>query len=332
MTQTLDISVIICTYTEARWDDLIEAVESIRRQTRPPLETIVVVDHNPVLFERVRICLPDAVPVENKGSQGVSGARNSGVAVAKTALVAFLDDDAVALPNWLEQLCAGYGDLNTLGVGGSIQPLWQTKQPTWFPEEFNWVIGSTYKGRPETTAPVRNVWSGNMSVRRQVFESIGGFRNGFGKVGTLSCPEDTDLCIRALQRWPQGVWLHKPDARVLHKVPADRASWRYYSWRCYNEGLGKARLSRLVGTEDGLTDERRHALYTLPQGAARGVADMLFRHDPAGARRAGAILAGLALATAGYLVGWVQSLCMPITAKLNLEDAPVRHSTLPKKI
>ena len=95
----LDVSVIICAYTEARWPDLIAAVESLYRQNVPAREIIVVVDYNQHLFERVRTGFPGIVVVENSESHGLSGARNSGISVAKGSLIAFLDDDAIAEPD-----------------------------------------------------------------------------------------------------------------------------------------------------------------------------------------------------------------------------------------
>ena len=78
--------------------------------------------------------------------RGISGARNSGIAAARGAIIAFLDDDAIAAPDWLEQLLAGYSSPNVLGVGGAIEPQWQGGRPRWFPPEFDWVVGCTYLG------------------------------------------------------------------------------------------------------------------------------------------------------------------------------------------
>jgi glycosyltransferase involved in cell wall biosynthesis len=299
-----DTSVVICAYTEERWDDLQEAILSVQHQTLPALEVIIVIDHNPALLERVRAELPGVTPVENAMPKGVSGARNSGVARAKGTWVAFLDDDAVALPDWLEQFNVSFQDPRTLGVGGQTVLQWVgCTRPGWLPEEFNWVLGGTYRGMPEKTAIVRNVWTGNMTIRRQVFDSVGGFRLGFGKVGKESSPEDTDLCIRAQQQWPDGVWVYQPLAKVAHKVPQRRATWHYFSWRCFNEGLGKAHLARMVGSKIGLQDERHHTLYTLPQGVICNLSDGWVRKDAGGVLRAGAIIAGFALTSAGYLKG-----------------------------
>src|SRR5215210_1027234 len=101
---SLPVSVVICAYTEERWSDLELAVESLTRQTRAPLEVIVVADHNQALTERARSALSGVTVVENAEHPGLSGARNTGVAASTGAVVAFLDDDAVADPAWLERL------------------------------------------------------------------------------------------------------------------------------------------------------------------------------------------------------------------------------------
>src|SRR5260370_507002 len=99
-----DISVIICAYTEKRWDDLVAAIESVRQQTLPAAEIIIVIDHNLQLLERVQDRIPDVIVVENTEARGLSDARNSGITAAKSQVVAFLDDDAVATPGWLMSL------------------------------------------------------------------------------------------------------------------------------------------------------------------------------------------------------------------------------------
>jgi len=292
----LDVSVIICAYTEDRWDDLVAAVESVQCQTVPAREIIVVIDYNSVLLEHARTQLSGVVTVENREARGLSGARNSGIATARGSVIAFLDDDAVAAPDWLERFRNGYTDANIVGVGGAIEPLWSAGRPTWFPEEFDWVVGCTYRGMPDSTAPVRNLIGANMSFRREVFEELGGFRLGYG------CDE-TDFCIQVRQRWPQKVLLYNPEARVLHRVPASRASWDYFRTRCYFEGGSKAVVSWLVGAQDGLSSERIYTFRTLPWGAIRGFADTILSRNRYGLARAGAITAGLAITTFGYLIG-----------------------------
>jgi len=300
----MDISVIICAYTEKRWDDLLAAVASIQQQTHQARETIVVIDHNPQLFQRARTMFPGVMVIENQEACGLSGARNSGIAIAKGAVVAFMDEDAIAEPSWLAHLAAGYEDKRVMGVGGAIVPTWESGRPAWFPQEFDWVVGCTYQGMSATATVVRNLIGCNMSFRRSLFATVGGFRHGMGRIGTrpLGC-EETEFCIRAQQQWPTQVLLYEPLARVHHYVPSQRANWRYFQARCYAEGLSKAQVAHLVGTQDGLAAERRYTLHTLPLGALRGVSDGIVRGDLSGFGRAIAITAGLAITTAGYSNG-----------------------------
>jgi len=293
------VSVIIAAFSSERWDYLREAVASVAAQTRPPLETIVVIDHNPDLLARASRELA-AVVVPNAGPRGASGTRNTGVARSRGEVVAFLDDDTVATGNWLARLLAHFAEPGVVGVGGRLDPLWATARPRWFPGEFGWTIGVSYAGMPERTARVRNVWSSNMAVRRAAFDAAGGFREDFGKVGAVSRPEDTDLCMRV----NGGAWLYDPDSAVSHRVPAQRARFRYFLVRCYNEGRGKAGLAGLNGPWKSTSDERGYTARVLPRAVLRGLGEAL-RGDVAGALRGAAIIAGLAVAVAGFAVGTV---------------------------
>lgn len=296
------VTVVICAYTEDRLDATRAAVDSVHRQTRRPDELIVVVDHNPVLHARLAGELAATV-LENAHRQGLAGARNTGVAASSGDVIAFLDDDAVAEPQWLEALLPAYDDEAVLGAGGMIAPVWPAGRPRWMPAEFDWVVGCTYLGGPTSPAPIRNLIGANMSLRRRVFDGVGGFTEGMGRIGRrpLGC-EETELCLRAGRRWPSGTFLFEPSAVVHHSVSADRTTVRYFLSRCYAEGLSKAMVARLAGAQHGLAAERVHATRALPKGVARGLLDA-GRGDAAGALRALAIVAGLAAAAAGYVRG-----------------------------
>src|SRR5437588_3122198 len=172
-----------------RWDGLRQAVASIMAQTVTVLETIAVIDHNPDLLDRARRELPGVVVVPNLRDRGASGARNSGVAASRGDVVAFLDDDAVASPSWLEIMLPHFADPDVVGVGCRVVPVWAGSRPRWFPQEFDWAVGGSYRGMPDEAAPVRNVWGCGMAVSRPGFDGIGGFGDVFGKGGGGSRPE-----------------------------------------------------------------------------------------------------------------------------------------------
>ena len=62
---TMDVSVIVCAYSEERWDDLVSAVTSLEGQRKQPREIIVVIDHSESLFKRAKAQFEKAIVVEN---------------------------------------------------------------------------------------------------------------------------------------------------------------------------------------------------------------------------------------------------------------------------
>ncbi|MFG3283519.1 glycosyltransferase [Streptomyces sp. NPDC048111] len=304
-------SVVICVYTEDRWEDILAAVSSVRAQSLPALETLLVVDHNERLRERLgrefgRYAPSGEVRVlANAGPRGLSAGRNTAIAVARGEFVAFLDDDAVAERDWLRHFAQGYDDPRVMAVGGRTLPVWSSgRRPGWFPEEFDWIVGCTYRGLPPGRVEVRNVLGGNASFRRSAFDAAGGFATGIGRDGDkrpLGC-EETELCIRLSRALPGSVLLIDDRAVIHHRVPAARERFGYFRTRAYAEGLSKALVARSVGADKGLESERRYTTRVLPAGVARGVRDAVLGRA-GGAGRAGAIVAGVALAAGGYLVG-----------------------------
>jgi glucosyl-dolichyl phosphate glucuronosyltransferase len=300
--EPLRFSVVICAWTEDRWDQLAAAIASVEGQSRPAWQTIVAVDHRPPLARRVAAAFPEVTVVASAGRPGLSGARNTGLARATGEVVAFLDDDAVADPDWLERLAAGYGSPEVVGVGGAVLPAWEAGRPRWFPPEFDWVVGCSYTGLPRGRQPVRNLIGANMSYRREVFDLVGGFSEGLGRLGTrpLGC-EETELAIRIGQRRPGARLLYDPSAVVHHLVPRHRARWPYFRARCYAEGRSKAVVSRLVGAGDALASERDYVRRVLPRAVAAGLAPW----RPAGLRSTATVLLGLGFTAGGYLHGRV---------------------------
>lgn len=296
------LSVVICAYTDERWSDLQAAVASVRDQDDPPGEIVVVIDHNPGLLDRARAGLGDDVLViANAEARGLSGGRNTGAAVARGTVVAFLDDDAAARPDWTRHLLAPYADPDVLGVGGRVEPAWDDARPPWLPEEFDWVVGCTYAGHRDEPGPVRNVIGANMSVRRHVLDAIGGFRHSLGRTADVPAGcEETELFIRATQRFPGGRVWYEPRAVVSHRVPVTRATGRYFHARCYAEGISKTQISRLVGARDGLASERAYTTRTLPKAVVRELRVAARAGDRAALARAGTLVTGVATTAAGF--------------------------------
>jgi glucosyl-dolichyl phosphate glucuronosyltransferase len=316
MEDPVTASVVICAYTTDRWPVLMESVASARAQTHQPAEVILVIDHNEELSRLASAQLHGVKVVSNERHPGIAGARNAGCEVASGSVLAFLDDDAIAEPEWLERLIGHYASADVLGVGGLVLPDWRSGKPDWFPAEFNWVVGCSWTGLPDTLAEVRNPIGANFSVRREVHAAIDGFHHEMGHVaGTRGAPvtgtaDETEFCIRASKHHPGGRWLYAPDARVHHVVAQSRLSWAFFADRCRVEGDSKAMLTRIAGAERSLESERRYLRTVLPLAVVRELVAAL-RGDGAALRRGSAILGGLALTATSYVRRRVQMALRP---------------------
>jgi len=297
---SLTTSVIICAYTLKRWQQLISAAESVRDQTTSVGELLVVIDHNDQLLSKAKVAMPWARVIASTGTVGLSGARNTGIAASAGDVILFLDDDAVAEPDWVTNMLLPYDAPHVLGVGGAAHPVWEQSAPRWWPAEFGWVVGCSYRGQPVSTAPVRNLMGCNMSLRRTVLEAVGGFDDGLGRGAdnALGC-EETELCIRARQLIPDGAFIFEPRAVVRHWVPQSRSSWSYFRARCRAEGVSKARVATTVGSSAALSAEKAYTRRVLPTGIARNIRDAV-AGDLAGLARAGAIVTGATLAALSF--------------------------------
>lgn len=119
------LSVVIPTFQ--RPDQLLEAVRSVFAQTGMdgvPFE-IVVVDNCPnhsAADAMARLKAESPVPFEglSEPRPGVANARNAALGVAKAPIIAFIDDDEIAAPDWLSELLAAHERLQAPIVFGRV--------------------------------------------------------------------------------------------------------------------------------------------------------------------------------------------------------------------
>ena len=301
-TPAMTVSVVICTYSEARRLDLIAAVESVRSEASAGThEIVLVVDHNASLADELRRTLPDCVVVENRHSKGLSGARNTGVEVAGGDIVLFLDDDAVACDKWITSHAAAYDDVDVIGTAGLVRPAWDPGlPPSWWPDLYDWVIGCNDRRIEPAGASVRNPTGANMGFRRAKVVEVGGFSDRLGRTSDapLGC-EETELGIRLIRTNPAMRIVSVPEALCLHRVPKERVTWRYFRRRCVAEGRSKAVVARMTGIGAATSAERRYTGRSVPAAVSTAVRTGHYR-------RALAIVAGVSFAVFGFLPGFLK--------------------------
>ncbi len=192
------VSVVICTYN--RVEMLKDCVNSVLGQSYKSFELIIVDDASTdgtskylksVKDKRIRV-------ITHKSNKNIAYARNSGIKAAKTAIVAFLDDDCVATKDLLKNLMSGFDSTKIGFVIGSVR---------YFKDGYN----GNFPERLIHNEGAKNPGGANIAYRKSVFEKIGMF-------DTKNFPdyhEDKELGIRAISN---GIKFNRrPDALVYHK-------------------------------------------------------------------------------------------------------------------
>jgi GT2 family glycosyltransferase len=227
-------SIIICTVD--RLGDLERCLESLRPFRAAGAE-ILVVNNGPHLTAVEEIAKRHGARVTTESVGGVSRARNAGIRAAAGTILASLDDDSVADPNWLPFLLAPFRDPQVLAVVGSIcaQTLADPVSRAFdrlhraeFPES-----RITLEASPkETRFPLRPalVGNANMAIRREVFERFGYFDVRFGRGTRIGSGEEPDLLLRVLLG--EGKIVVEPVACIFHRhstVWRAIRRWAFYS-------------------------------------------------------------------------------------------------------
>jgi len=245
------VSVVVCTYSLENCQSLIQAVDSLLEQTHRKTEIIIVVDENKDLYERILevwSAQDNIKLVVTEENLGAFGAGNVGVEIAQGSIIAFMDDDAIAERDWLENLAVTYENLNVISVGGKALPRWLSGKPRYLPEEMYWLVGVTHEGfAEEEVVEVRNTFGLNMSFRREVFEEIGLFNTelGFAKGGNSYMQgAEAEFALRMKQALGKGV-MYNPSAIVYHKIPPSKVEVKILLKRAFYQGYSKAKLKRL---------------------------------------------------------------------------------------
>lgn len=306
----IKVSVIICAYTMDRYNDVLEAVDSVLQQSLKPHEVVVAVDHNEVLLEKLASELSSPVKViSNTGKQGLSDNRNEGIKAAAGDIVAFIDDDAVADKDWLKKLTGHFERPDVAAVGGRAVPKWMDgDRPGWFPEELDWIIGCTYKGMPVTAdKEIRNVIGCNMAFRKIVCEEVGYFKNEFGRIGkTQGVGEESELCIRIKRANPESTILYDDEAVIFHRVPSWRLSIKYLVQRSYNEGFYKNLVNKVFKRlyPDSLSTENSYLRYLVSTSILGRLAHFYRRNN---LLQACSIVISIIATGTGYMTGRLKS-------------------------
>ncbi len=304
----MKVSVVVCTYSMDRYEDFVEAVESVLHQSYEPVEVILISDGNRTVYGRMQEDFGhlDRVIIHcNDENLGLSGSRNRALEFATGDVVALIDDDAVADEQWIAELVSVYDSTNAIAVGGRSVADWVAGKPAFLPDEFFWLVGVTHRGFAEPGEEVRNTFGTNISFRREILEDLGGFETSVGRKGEKNLQaHETEFCSRMRQEYNRGVIYH-PDAEVKHKVFEYRTDPVWLGKRAFLQGYSKRGLEVLL--PEASTEEESEFLQELILAhAPRRLRLLVKRPTMENVQQFVALWVLTALVGFGYLYGFVK--------------------------
>ncbi len=253
-------SVVICTFN--RVDYIRLAVESLTHQTIPTDQfEIIVVDNasTDATPEVIKELLPAISNLKYiyEDKQGLSHARNRGTKESEGEIVVFLDDDAIAEPEFLEAHLRSFTkDPSPIATGGRIYLRWPIERPRWVPvSQESFYSGLDLGDEPQLLEFPKYPYGANMAIDRKTLVDIGGFSIELGRSGNnLISGEERDLFLRVSQSG--GLVVYVPDAIVHHCVLEERVQKKWLLRRSFAQGRsavamevvaqGRPPLSRLM--------------------------------------------------------------------------------------
>jgi glycosyltransferase involved in cell wall biosynthesis len=248
----IQISAIICTHNRDTY--LGAAIDSLLAQDFTANFEVVVVDNGSTDSTRAVVeqrAADSRLKYIFEPKIGLSIARNTGAEAAQADILAYLDDDAVASPGWLQVLYTTYQSNPQLAIaGGKVTLLWpaNTQPPNWLSAGLASNLGAYDLGDDIVLIkqPGLTPRGLNYSIRRSFLAEIGGFDPQLGRVGkNLLSNEELQMTEFAIQRGWQVAYL--PTALVAHNVAPERLKPSWFLNRGWWQGISECYREQLSG-------------------------------------------------------------------------------------
>ena len=273
------LTVIVCTYNRA--DLLTKCLDSIAAQTLDSdLFELIVVDNNST--DKTPQVADEYEPKIRhfryvfENNQGLSHARNRGIEEAHSEYLVYLDDDALAPPEFLANLVNVIKSFRPDFVGGPVYPYYIDHKPAWFRDSYEI---KKYENESRFSQTCR-VTGANYTVKADVFQRVGTFNVKMGMIGNrMGLGEDAALLDKYRLITPpsaQKVY-YSMDCWVTHYVPKEKMKLGYYLKRKYLSGRTQVRIAGLDNAS------YLDILLTAPKGllsASLQLASQLKRNGP----------------------------------------------------
>lgn len=221
----------------------------------PDCEIILV--ENPEKTSRVSeflLSLSDKCVLHISSEIGANKARNAGAKVASGEVLIFIDDDIVVPTNFVETHIAAHLIYKAGVVGGPVELDYESSRPNWMTKDFEGYLARVdFEHTRGMAYEVFKAWplhvpivSANMSVKKDVFNDLGGFDEDQGYSGRnlLAANDELRLVSAAAEKCVPGIIMI--DNPVRHLISSDRCTVDYLVRRAYGQGVADFRSMAII--------------------------------------------------------------------------------------
>ena len=246
-------SVIFCTYNREKY--IYNAMKSIAEQDFSSQDYEIVLVNNNSTDSTESICNQFQKDYPHivfryflETNQGLSYARNRGVAESRGEILVFVDDDATAFDHYLSSIDILFKEHPSVrACGGPIQPVYEVTKPKWLSHYTEQLIGGAlYEG--DSVKPFRNgryPGGGNSAFRKEIFDIYGLFNVELGRKGTgLIGAEEKDLYDRLTRGKEQFFYL--PQMGIYHYIPEKKLTEAHFRELTYSIGKSERIRTKAV--------------------------------------------------------------------------------------
>ncbi len=247
----MKLSIVICSYNRAQY--IGDALDSLYNQTTSLSDfEVMLVDNNstdgtPTVYNTWREHHPDGnFQYLTEHQQGASFARNTGAAHAKTDWLCFIDDDAVAFPDFVANIIKHTQEKPAIvGFGGKIIPKYIPEKPVWMSYYVSSLVGNfDYASVPCAFKKGKYPLESNMVIKKSVFDQIGGFNTTLpGVKGTLRIGGEGKELFYKVIGLGQEIY-YDPNIIVYHVVETNKLT-KEYLYRVAS-GIGRGERVRTL--------------------------------------------------------------------------------------
>lgn len=259
----MKISIIIATYNRAK--SLLRTLDSLVKQSADTSlwECIVVnnasTDDTAARFEEFAKAHPSlCLRMVNESQQGLSFARNRGIAESNADYLVFIDDDETVNEDFVQAYLDIFAGNNAFAAAGVVIPVYESGRPHWMSKYTEKMIANPIYLGEEVITISHTIMpaGGNMAFNRDMFKIYGNFNTQLGRVANqLLGGEENELFdrIRAL-----GERVHYvPRAVVYHHISDDKLTPEYFDKLAYGVGVSKRRRAELSDSLNQLRADER---------------------------------------------------------------------------